>query len=302
MKKVLIAGGSGLVGSRLVSMLKEQYEIRILTRSPQVSDGNISYWKWDLNSMEIQDGAVEVDHIINLNGAGIADQRWSNARKKTLIDSRIKSNQLLATTLEKAGVKLASFSCASAIGYYGDRGNENLTETSPPGNGFLSECCQKWEGSADLLTPYAKTNAKIRVGLVLSTKGGALPKILMTKNLGVLSYFGNGSQYYSWIHIDDLCKIFIATLYTSGYQGTINGVSPTSLTNKEFIADVKKGANSNALMLPAPEFALRLAMGEMADVVLNSNKVIPQKLNELNHSWEYPNLKQAIKDLIDRDI
>lgn len=300
-QSILIAGGSGLVGSRLTQLLDpSKYEVRILSRNAKTVNG-IRYYKWDFNNMTIDNDAVKVDHIINLNGAGIADKRWTDSRKKVLIDSRVKSAQLIKSALEASGHKPKSYISASAVGYYGDRGNEKLYEDSAVGKGFMAECCALWEESALELEPLTERLLINRIGIVLTTKGGALPKILMTKQVGVYNYFGNGKQYYSWIHIDDLCHIFIDQMEGNYASGIYNTVTPTPLTNKQFTTEIKEALNGN-LVLPAPVFGLRLLLGEMANVVLNSNRVYPKRLEEMAFEYKYADLGAAVEDLVSRKV
>ena len=300
-ESILIAGGTGLVGNRLIQLLDtNQYDIHILSRNSKSADG-IQYHKWDFGSMTIDPNAVKVDHIINLNGAGIADKRWTDSRKKVLIESRTKSAKLIKKALEETGHKPKTYISASAVGFYGNRDDENLYEDSPVGKGFMAECCKLWEDSAQELKSHVDRLLINRIGIVLSTKGGALPKVLMTKQVGVYNYFGNGKQYYSWIHIDDLCNIFIDQIKKNYPSGIYNAVAPKPLTNKQFTIEIKDALNGN-LALPAPVFGLRLLLGEMANVVLNSNRVYPKRLEEESFGFEYSDLGIAVKDLLKREI
>lgn len=302
-KKILIAGGTGLVGSRLQQLFPpSEYEIHILTRQKKASQGHIHFHQWDIKNGLIGDEAVKVDAIVNLTGAGIADGRWTASRKKVLIDSRVKSLQLIRKGLERTGHKPAVIVSASAIGYYGDRGNEELNEDSPAGKGFLAECCTQWENAAQELEPFAERLAIMRIGIVLSTRGGALPKILMTKAAHLLNYFGSGKQYYSWIHIDDLCNMIISAIKNEQYKGVYNAVTPHPVTNKEFTQLVGKGLDGKYLIFPAPAFGLRLALGEMADVVLNSNRVLPLALEKTDYEYSHQDLPPAIEHLMKTKI
>jgi uncharacterized protein (TIGR01777 family) len=299
---ILIAGGTGLVGSRLLEMIDyTKYTVNILSRKKKADTENVNYFIWDINKMEIEKGAVQADYIINFTGAGIADARWTNARKKLLISSRVESARLIKKGLEQSGHRPKAYISASAIGYYGDRGSEKLTEASPVGEGFLAVCCERWEDSAQELNKLVDRLVINRIGIVLSTKGGALPKILMTKAMGVYSYFGSGSQYYSWIHIDDLCRIFLRNITEDSMSGIYNTVAPKPLTNKEFTIEIKDALGGVAA-LPAPKFGLRLLLGEMADVVLNSNRGYPERLEENKIYYDYSDLGLAVKDLLERKI
>ena len=300
-KHILLAGGTGLVGSRLIKLLDPaQYKIHILSRRPKNEDG-ISYFKWDFNAMTIDEDAVKVDYIINLNGAGIADKRWTDSRKKMLIESRVKSAQLIQKALEDTGHRPKAYLSASAVGYYGDRKDEQLDESNPVGKGFMAECCKAWENSAQKFESLVDRLLINRIGIVLSTKGGALPKVLMTKQVGVYNYFGNGKQYYSWIHIDDLCQIFIDQIEKGYPSGIYNTVSPKPISNKQFTIEIKNALNGR-ITLPAPVFGLRLVLGEMANVLLNSNRVYPKRLQEESFEFKFSNLEKAVIDLLKREV
>jgi uncharacterized protein (TIGR01777 family) len=299
---ILIAGGTGLVGRRILEMIDyNKYTVNILSRKKKKDTENINYFTWDLNNMEIEEGAVHADYIINLTGAGIADSRWTDDRKKLLISSRVNSAELIKKKLEQSGHKPKAYISASAIGYYGDRGSEKLIESSSVGKGFLADCCKRWEDSANELYTLVDRLVINRIGIVLSTKGGALPKILMTKSVGVYNYFGSGSQYYSWIHIDDLCRIFLRNITDDSMSGIYNAVAPKPITNKEFTVGIKN-ALGGKVALPAPKFGLRLLLGEMADVVLNSNRVHPGRLVDDKFHYDYSDLGLATKDLVQRKI
>lgn len=300
-KRILIAGGTGLLGSRLIELLdKDKYSISILSRNKKTSSV-IRYFQWNLDKALIDEDAVEAEIIINLTGAGIADKRWTKERKKILIDSRVESARLLHSALLKTKHRPELYISASAIGIYGNRAEEKLYESSEPGLGFMAECCRAWEDSAAENFDLCDRWIINRVGIVLSTLGGALPKILMTDFLGIFNYFGQGNQYYSWIHIDDLCRIFIHQIENKSSHGIYNAVSPSPVTNRSFtnkIKDVLKGS----LVFPVPVFGLRLLLGEMADVVLNSNRVYPSRLNQDEFRFEFETLEKAVRDLVDRKV
>jgi hypothetical protein len=185
------------------------------------------------------------------------------------------------------------------VGFYGDREDEKLYESSTSGKGFLAECCKLWEDSAKEMSPFVNRLIINRIGIVLSTMGGALPKILMTKSIGLYNYFGNGQQYYSWIHIDDLCGIFLEQIEDNSYSGIFNAVTHKPLTNKQFTLEIKEALNGN-LVMPAPTFGLRLVLGEMANVVLNSSRVIPKNLKKQAYTFKHKELGPAVKDLVNR--
>jgi len=299
MSTVLIAGGTGLIGSRLSHLLKEQgHEVRHLSRS---SKPNAAYptFRWDLKESFLDEAALAgSDYVINLAGAGIADKPWTKARKQLIIDSRVQSNALLHQSIQKTGHQPKAYISASAIGFYGDTGDQFVDETSPAGQGFLSESCVEWENSLRPIASSVNRLVTIRIGIVLSTVGGALEKMLMTTGVRVSSYFGDGQQYYSWIHIDDLCRIFIQAIEDEKMEGIYNGVAPNPVTNKTMAKDIATASGKGMLVLPAPAFALRLGMGEMADVVLTSTRVSAAKIEHRGFKFHYSTLVPALKHLM----
>lgn len=303
METILICGGTGLVGSEMVNTYSSKYKVNVLSRSKRPNMENVSYFTWDIEAGTMDEEALAgVDYIINLTGAGIADARWTESRKKILIDSRVQSNRTLGKYISKSGHKIKSFTSASAVGFYGDRGAEVLTEDSTEGKGFMADCCVAWEESALALEPLVDKLCLLRIGIVLSTKDGALPKMLMTKNFGMLSYFGDGLQYYAWIHISDLVNIFETSLVDPNFSGIYNAVAPSPISNKQMMEEIKDKLDSSALIVPAPSFALRLAMGEMADVVLNSTRVVPTKLIDQHYPYLFTNVGDAVKDVVEKKI
>jgi uncharacterized protein len=297
MKSILIAGGSGLIGRRLAEQLSDKYEVIILSRKKQKNEGTIKYLYWNPEVNEIDPEALKSNIIINLAGAGIADQRWTNSRKKELIKSRVVPATFIANQLKKNGLRPMLYIGASAIGFYGDRDDEVLTETSSMGQGFMAECCKQWEDASRKIEDYVERFIILRIGVVLSKKGGALPKLLMTSPFGILNYFGDGKMYYSWIHIDDICGIVKSALEDSRYCGIINAVAPEPLQNKEFVNEINNGLISSKIILPAPTFAIKIALGEMSAVVLSSSRVIPNQLQKWNHHFSYIAVTEAVKDL-----
>ncbi len=302
-KTILITGGTGLIGSRLTNILTEKGNtVHVLSRSKHKDSDRIKYFQWNIAKSEIDENAVLVDYIVNLAGNGIADKRWTQNRKRLIRDSRIQSLQVLEKALKNTGHYPEAMVSSSAIGFYGNRGSEILTEDSLPQEGFLGDTCKEWENQASKVFEYTKRGTIVRTGIVLSTKGGALQKILMTSPLRILQYFGSGKQYYSWIHIDDLCNVIIQSLNDGRYKGVINAVAPKPLTNREFIKCVSEGLGGGYLIIPIPSFALKLVLGEMSSVVLDSTRVIPYRLNKLDFSYEHPDLVSAISHLTETKI
>ncbi|TXF89073.1 TIGR01777 family protein [Neolewinella aurantiaca] len=298
MSTILIGGGTGFIGKHLSRTLAaDGHEVRILSRSAR-PDAAFKTFVWDVKEQTIDDAAFAgVDYVINLAGAGIVGKRWSEARKQVIINSRTGSTLLLATTMARLGVKPKLYLSASAIGYYGDRGNELLTEPSKPGNGFLSKSCVAWEGSVADIDNLNIPTCIIRTGIVLHPDEGALEKMLIPLNFWVSSYFGDGSQFYSWIHIDDMVNTYRHAI-SKNLTGIYNGVAPNPVTNKELARALGPAMNKSALVVPAPAFAMKLAMGEMSHTVLDSARCSAGKLLATGFAYEYPELDGALRNLL----
>lgn len=296
MKTVFIAGGTGLIGKRLSQLLAGDFQVYILSRRPLADNGNIKYLVWKPEEGMIEAGTLKPDIIINLAGAGIADQRWSGKRKNEIIQSRTQATLCINTWLQTINHVPEIYIGASAIGYYGDRAMELLDEKSSPGSGFLSTSVELWESAHSTIS--AKKKAIIRIGVVLSTRGGALPKMLMNvKWMRMLSYFGSGKQMVSWIHIDDLCQVFLKTLQQDQLSGIINAVSPQPIDNKTMTRQIAKALPFFTWTAPAPAFLLKMVLGEMSHVVLDSTRVFPVVLLENGFDFKFPAFKEAINDL-----
>lgn len=301
-KTIVITGGTGLIGKRLSELIpQEKYDLRILTRSKRSAHDNISYFSWDPINGEIDDSVFsDVDYVITLAGAGIADKRWTEKRKRLIIDSRVKGNELVRTTLAKLNNRPEAIISASAIGFYGDRADEVLTESSDAGGSeFLTESTLAWEDSIQRLSESTDRLSLIRIGIVLSTKGGALEKMLLPLNFGISGYFGNGKQYYSWIHIDDICNMFIEAIEDQSWEGTYNGVSPNPLPLKKFAEAIKTSKLPIGIAAPVPKGLLQLAMGEMTKMLTNSTRVVPKHALSQGFEFQYTDLKTAVTDLIE---
>jgi uncharacterized protein (TIGR01777 family) len=262
--------------------------------------GDVTVYQWDIAAGTIDKEAVrEADYIIHLAGAGIADRRWTASRKREIMDSRVQSTALLAGALREESHRVQAVVSASAIGYYGSRGDMWLTEETGPGDGFMEDVCVSWEQAAVPMAQAGLRTVTMRIGLVLSPDGGALPKVVMPMRAGIGAWFGKGDQYYSWIHIDDLCRMLIwAMLHAE--TGVLNAVGPDPVTNKVFTQSVRRALRYPALLMPAPAFLLRLALVQMADVVLYSARVSSKKVEGLGFQFDYTSLEQAVKNLYGR--
>ncbi|WP_025762808.1 TIGR01777 family oxidoreductase [Dyadobacter tibetensis] len=298
--QILITGGTGLVGTRLTTLLKERgYSVGYLSRSKDPIKG-VSVFRYDTKNNFLEEGALEgVEHLIHLAGAGVADGRWTEDRKKVIIDSRTETIKLVAQKLKDAQISLKSFISASGSSYYGqDTGNAQHTEDAPAGKDFLSEVTVLWEKAADQISNLGVRTVKLRTGVVLSLEGGALPKIAQPAKLGLGAPLGSGSQWMSWIHVDDLCRLYIEALENESWYGTYNAVASPPVTNADLTKQICEVLNRPQFLPNVPAFALRLAFGEMASVVLGSNYVINHRIaNETNFIYEFPDLKEALKNL-----
>jgi uncharacterized protein (TIGR01777 family) len=261
---------------------------------------NLEVFQWDIQKGHIEEGALEkADYVIHLAGAGIADQRWTDARKKAIIDSRIQPIELINKYLQEKNIQLKGFISASAIGIYGcDTGDVRLDENSLLGNDFLAECTKLWEIYAQKVKNATRI-VSIRVGIVLSKKGGALPKLVQPIRYGFGAALGNGNQFMSWIHVDDLCNIFVKAIEDEKMQGAYNAVAPNPVTNQE-MTSVAAEVLKKPLWLPnVPNFALKLVFGEMGIVVTGGNFVIPKRLSqETDFKYKFTNIKEALNDLL----
>lgn len=301
MEKILIAGGSGLIGKKIIELLdKKKYSIYVLSRSARKNTDYIQYYQWDLDKKEIDTAALDVDHIINLAGAGIADKRWSDSRKNLLISSRVESALLLKKGIKESGFRPKSYISASAIGYYGDSGDLVMTEENQPvDQGFLSKCTVAWEDAAKELENEVNRIAIIRIGIVLSKDGGAFQKMLMPFKVGLASYFGDGSMNMSWVHIHDIANLFVYAIQNESIQGIYNGTAPNVVTNKTLIKSIKKNRSGFSILNSVPSLVLRTAMGEMADVVLTSNLVSSSKIADAGFDFKFSSIDPAITNLLE---
>lgn len=296
MGRILITGASGLVGTRLTQLLRERgHEVSHLGRSEK--SGNIKTFVWDVNKGTIDPQALQhVDAVIHLAGAGIADEPWNKKRKQEIFESRTKSTALLVQKLNEGNNTVHTLVSASAIGYYGmTLSAEEFTEESQPGTGFLADVVTAWEHEADKLK--SKRLVKIRIGVVLSKKDGALAEIAKPVRFGVGAPLGTGNQYVSWIHLDDLCAMFVKAVEDESMHGPYNATAG-AVTNRALTKAIA-GVLHKPLWLPAvPGFALKLFLGEMADLVLYGSNVTSNKIRKTGFSFQFDTLEKALSNLL----
>ena len=292
--KVLISGGSGLVGAALTSALRtDGHTVCCLVRpGGKALAGDV---QWNPLSALVDVPAMEgFDAVVNLNGASIADGRWTSKRKTILRDSRVDSTRVLVDALSHLRQPPRVFVCASATGYYGNRGDEVLTETSGYGNDFLAILCRAWEGEAARASSSGIRTVIARFGIVLSAEGGALSRMLTPFRLGAGGRLGSGRQWMSWIALEDAVKVLRAAIDDARWNGALNLVSPEPVRNSDFTRVLASVLHRPAIC-PAPAFALRLALGEMADaLLLSSQRVLPECLRQYGYAFRYENLEAAL--------
>ena len=300
-KKVLITGGSGLVGLRLSEKLSEKgYEVVHLSRFRSKSS-KYKTFTWDLSEGIIEEGTLKgVNHIIHLAGAGVADKRWTEERKRELTSSRINSSNLIFDKLKSSGHKIDSFISASAIGIYGfDTGGIIQTEERTQlGDDFLATMTKKWESAADKFASLNVRVVKLRIGLVLSNEGGLLNKLKPMANLGLSSAFGSGGQYMSWVHIDDLVNMFILTMENNQFSGAYNAVAPQPVTNRDFLAAMSKVMKKPYFLPNTPKFVLKMVLGELASAVTGGNNVSSKKIIDTGYDFKFDDLDKSLQDLL----
>ena len=295
MEKVLITGGSGLIGRRLSFLLKSRgYEVRILSRSNNPKN-NYKTFVWNVSEQYINDSAFEgLNHIIHLAGAGIADKRWSEKRKKKIIASRVASTNLLYNTVKRLKTPLNSFISASATGYYGAVTSETIfEEKDKPAKDFLGKVCSLWEDSIFQFNEIKIRTVALRTGIVLSKDGGALKKM----KTPIITSLGNGKQYMPWIHIDDLCELYIKAIEDEQFKGAFNAVSPEHISNLSFSKKISKIFNYPFLALGAPSFILQIVFGEMSTIILNGSRISANKIKQAGFKFKFENLEKALKNL-----
>lgn len=291
MAKILITGGTGLVGSRLTKMLNDQkHKVAILSREPK----NSNEFLWDVKAGFIEKEALQnVDYIVHLAGAGIADERWSDKRKKIIIDSRVETANLLFKKVTEQKINLKGFISASGTGFYGAITSDKIfKETDKAANDFLGTVCTKWENAAHQFKSLQSRVSILRTGIVLSKNGGALEKM----KTPVVTPLGSGKQYLPWIHIDDLCALYIKCI-ENNLEGIFNAVAPEHQTSKSFSKTLAKKISRPFIGIPAPSFALKLLFGEMAIILLEGSRVSSKKIEKSGFSFRFKTLEKALENL-----
>ncbi len=301
-KKIVITGASGLIGTNLSkAFISRGDEVYIFTRNTgnlKKTIPNAEYIEWDYTRPDTWAEYINnKDAVIHLAGANISGKRWTNNYKKIILKSREISTKNLAEVIISSHAKPAVFICASGVSYYGDSGNKLLTEESEPGKDFLAHVCKIWESEAAKVEIAGVRRISVRTGIVLTPKEGALKKMLIPYNFFVGGPLGNGSQWFPWIHLDDIVNIYLYGLDNESIIGAINATSPKPVTMNEFAKTLGKVIHRPSLF-KVPRFALILAAGEVAGSITASLKVIPKKLLEHDYKFKFENLRNSLSDLL----
>lgn len=302
MKKIIIAGGTGLIGRSLQTFLsKEGHEVAYLSRGTYLGKKNYYVWNPDRLIMDYL-ALKDKDVLIQLAGSNIGKGLWTNKKKQEILDSRLRAIQTLYLHLKKNELFIPHIIQASAIGYYGNAAAKILHENSPPGKeGFLAEVCKKWEAEAECLREFTDHLTIVRTGLYLDNKGGVWPKLIQSKAFRLLVYFGDGNQYYSWIHSSDYNRA-ISFILEKKLQGVFNLTAPNPVSNKNLLLEIDKQSNRKHFMMSIPASFIRILIGEQSQLVLDSNYVLPTRLLENGFEFIYPDLDKAVVELLKHNV
>jgi uncharacterized protein (TIGR01777 family) len=289
MKTILISGGTGLVGRHLAEKLKDKgYCVTVLSRA----SGSVT-----------EKAAIETaDCIIHLAGANIGDKRWTKKRRQLIIDSRVKTGQLIFDKIKENKNRLKAFISASAIGYYGTITTDTIfSETDQPSGDFLGETCRQWEQSADSFEKFGIRIVKIRTAVVLTKQGGALARMIKPVKFGIGSAIGSGKQFMPWIHLDDLCGIYIKAIEDTKMNGAYNAVAPDHKTNRDFIETLARVLKKPFWFPNVPALLLKLIFGKMSDILLHGSRVSSDKIIQAGYRFKFTNLESALEDLLTKN-
>jgi uncharacterized protein (TIGR01777 family) len=297
-KHVLLTGGSGLIGKHLTQLLLDNgYEVSHLSRTPETMP-DVKIYLWNVEKNEIDAACIiGVDTIVHLAGAGVAENRWTDKRKKEIVNSRTRSIWLIYDLLKKKNNLVKSVISASATGFYGDRDGQILTEFTTPGNDFLAEVCQKWEAAVDEGAELGLRIVKLRTGIVLDKNGGALPQMANPVKWGIGSPLGDGRQWMPWIHWQDVADMYFYAITNAKLKGVFNMAAPHPVTNQQFTQALAKQLHRRLWAPKVPVFLIKLLFGEMSIAILGSAKASSQKIEDAGFTFKYPELDKALKEI-----
>lgn len=315
MATVLITGGTGMIGTALSKMLADNgFNVIIVSRNPLETaakhdykarelyfrdTGKVYYSRWDIDKQYIDPAALaEADYIVHLAGAGVAEKRWTESRKREILESRVRSSEFIVKALKENPNKVRAVVSSSAIGWYGADNGKPFVETDPHSHDFLGETCGAWEKSISGVAALGKRLVILRTGIVMSNEGGALAEFRKPMRTGVATILGSGNQVISWIHIEDLCRLYMHAIDEKEMSGVYNAVAPNPATNRELTNILAQHVtNGRAITMKVPEFALKLALGEMSVEILKSATVSSAKVQSIGFQFIYPKLERAIESL-----
>ncbi len=307
MATILISGGTGLIGTALTrELLNKGYEVIILSRHPEKAkafpETTVTYAGWNIKEQTIDRTAIEkADYIVHLAGANVAGGRWTDKRKREIVDSRVNSARLLAGAIQDIPNKIKAVVSASAIGWYGPDPHvpdpKPFVETDKADDSFLGRTCQQWEAAIEPVVELGKRLVKLRTGVVLSEEGGAYPEFKKPLQFGTAAILGSGKQVVSWIHILDVVRMYIEAIENENWQGAFNMVAPNPVTNEQLILAIAKESGRFYVPVHVPQFALKIVLGEMSIEVLKSATVSSRKAQEAGFQYLFPSIEAAVQNL-----
>ena len=304
MTTVLITGGTGMIGTVLTKeLISKNYQVIVLTRKAKPSAGKIVYKEWDVEKGTIDETAIsDADYIVHLAGANVGDRRWTKKRKKEIIDSRVKSGELLVKSLREIPNKVKAVISASAIGWYGPDKQvthpKPFVETDPADDSFLGSVCQVWEGAIEPVKKLGKRRVIFRTGIVLSNEGGAYPEFKKPVKFRVATILGSGKQIISWIHIDDIVRLYMEAIENENLQGIYNAAAHEPVSNSHLMQTIGAFSGKKYICIHVPEFSLKIVLGEMSVEVLKSTTVSSAKIEAAGFQFAYPTIEAAVQKLM----
>jgi len=301
MSKILVTGGTGLIGQNLTALLQSVgHEVAYLSRNKEESRYKVKLFGWDIERKKIDPKAILwADQIVHLAGESVAGGRWTKSKKEAILASRINSTRLLVNALKEQRHHVNTVVSASAIGAYGsDLSQDWISEDAPYGTDFLAQVVHQWERETDAIGALGIRTVNIRVGIVLSSRGGALDKMTLPVKYGLGAAVGTGTQMMSWIHINDLAGMFAMALDNNKWQGVFNGVSPNVVSNKDFTKALAKSFKKPLFLPNVPGVVLKVLLGEMSELVLGGQRISSEKILAAGYRFSYPALDQALNNLL----